>query len=86
MRRNTFQKDLLEGGNGTCLEFQQRQVNLCVFKASLVYKVSSRTIRAITQRNPVLKITNKQTNKQTNKHKRSAGIKELRNVAQNFPS
>jgi hypothetical protein len=33
------------------------------FKASLVYKVSSRTVRAI-QRNPVLK---KQTNKQTNK-------------------
>jgi hypothetical protein len=36
------------------------------FKASLVYKVSSRAARAI-QRNPVLK---KQTNKQTNKQKR----------------
>jgi hypothetical protein len=35
------------------------------FKASLVYRVSSRTTRA-TQRNPVSK-TNKQTNKQTNK-------------------
>jgi hypothetical protein len=33
------------------------------FEASLVYKVSSRTARAI-QRNPVSK-TNKQTNKQT---------------------
>jgi hypothetical protein len=44
------------------------------FEASLVYKVNSRTARAI-QRNPVLK-TNKQTkktkkpkNKQTNKNK-----------------
>jgi hypothetical protein len=42
------------------------------FKASLVYRVSSRTARA-TQRNPVLKKqtnkqnTQKQTNKQTNK-------------------
>jgi hypothetical protein len=35
------------------------------FKASLVYKVSSRTARAI-QRNPVSGKT-KQTNKQTNK-------------------
>jgi hypothetical protein len=34
------------------------------FEASLIYKVSSRTARAI-QRNPVL---NKQTNKQTNNH------------------
>jgi hypothetical protein len=34
------------------------------FEASLVYRVSSRTARAI-QRNPVLKKT-KQTNKQTN--------------------
>jgi hypothetical protein len=36
------------------------------FKASLAYRVSSRTARAI-QRNPVSK--NKQTNKQTNKNK-----------------
>jgi hypothetical protein len=35
------------------------------FEASLVYRVSSRTVRA-TQRNPV---SNKQTNKQTNKQK-----------------
>jgi hypothetical protein len=41
------------------------------FEASLVYKVSSRTARAI-QRNPVLK--NKQTNKQTNKNKTKTKI------------
>ena len=35
------------------------------FEASLVYRVSSRTARAI-QRNPVSKIKTKQTNKQTN--------------------
>jgi hypothetical protein len=34
---------------------KQRQVDLCAFKASLVYKMSSRTARA-TQRNPVLGI------------------------------
>jgi Sec-independent protein translocase protein TatA len=46
------------------------------FKASLVYKVSSRTARAI-QRNPVSK---KQTkNKQTNKQKRS--IEQLSNCS-----
>jgi hypothetical protein len=33
---------------------RQRQVDLCEFEASLVYKVRSRTVRA-TQRNPVLK-------------------------------
>jgi hypothetical protein len=36
------------------------------FQASLVYKVSSRTARAV-QRKPCLEKTNKQTNKQTNK-------------------
>jgi hypothetical protein len=36
------------------------------FEASLVYKVSSRTARAI-QRNPVSKNKNKNKNKQTNK-------------------
>jgi hypothetical protein len=35
---------------------KQRQSDLCDFKASLVYRVSSRTARA-TQRNPVLKET-----------------------------
>jgi hypothetical protein len=41
------------------------------FKASLVYRVSSRTAKA-TQRNPVSKNkqTNKQTNKKTNKQKK----------------
>jgi hypothetical protein len=38
------------------------------FKASLVYKVSSRTARAI-QKNPVLKKTTNQPTKQTNKQK-----------------
>jgi hypothetical protein len=33
---------------------RQRQMDLCEFKVSLVYKVSSRTARA-TQRNPVSK-------------------------------
>jgi hypothetical protein len=33
---------------------RQRQADLCAFKASLVYRVSSRTARA-TQRNPVSK-------------------------------
>ena len=40
---------------------KQRQVDLCVFEASLVYRVSSRTARAA-QRNPVLKT--KQNKKQ----------------------
>ena len=34
--------------------WRQRQADLCEFKASLIYKVSSRTIRS-TQRNPVSK-------------------------------
>ena len=34
---------------------RQRQVDLCEFKASLVYRASSRTARAVTQRNPVSK-------------------------------
>ena len=41
---------------------RQRQVDFCIqFKVILVYKVRSRTARAI-QRNPVLKKTNKQRN------------------------
>jgi hypothetical protein len=39
---------------------EQKQVDLCEFKASLVYRVSSRTDRD-TQRNPVMKNKNKQT-------------------------
>jgi cell division protein FtsB len=45
------------------------------FEAILVYKVSSRTARAI-QRNPVSKNKTNKTNKQTNKHLR-AEIKQL---------
>jgi hypothetical protein len=41
---------------------RQRQVELCEFKDSLVYRASSRTAKA-TQRNPV---SNKQTNKKPN--------------------
>jgi hypothetical protein len=40
----------------------QRQADLCEFEASLVYRTSSRTVRA-TQRNPDLEKQN-QTNKQ----------------------
>jgi hypothetical protein len=45
------------------------------FEASLVYRVSSRTVRT-TQRNPVSKTntTNKQTNKQKNKKKKPVKI------------
>jgi len=32
---------------------RQKQVDLCEFETSLVYKVSSRTVGAVTQRNPV---------------------------------
>ena len=39
-------------------EDRQRQVGLCEFKTSLVYRVSSRTARA-TQRNPVSKNQNR---------------------------
>ena len=41
-------------------------MDLYEFKANLVYKVSFRTIRAVTQRNLVSK-TNKQTNKKLGK-------------------
>ena len=45
---------------------RQRQVNLCEFEASLVYRVSSRTGSKATQRNSVLKNkTNKKIEKKT---------------------
>jgi hypothetical protein len=44
------------------------------FEASLVYKVSSRTARAI-QRNPISKQTNKQTNKKKTKTKKQQKTK-----------
>ena len=50
---------------------RQRQVDVCEFEASLVYRVSSRTVRA-TQRNPVL---NKQTS--NNKKKKPTGTGEM---------
>ena len=43
---------------------RQRQVDHCEFEASLIYKLSSRTVRAVTQRNPILK---KQKEKQEEK-------------------
>ena len=36
---------------------RQRPVDLCEFKANLVYTVSSRTAKTVTQRNPVSKNT-----------------------------
>ena len=39
---------------------RQRQVDLCEFEASLVYRVSLKTTRAVTQKNPISK-TNKQS-------------------------
>ena len=47
---------------------RQRQADLSKFEASLVYKESSRTARAITQRNPVLE-KKKQTTTTTIKKK-----------------
>ena len=41
---------------------RERQVDLCEFEASLVYRVSSRTVRD-TQRNPVSKETKNKTTK-----------------------
>ena len=48
---------------------RQRQVDLCEFKAGLVYRVSSRTVRAVIQRNPVLKNQKQMKTKQQNKTK-----------------
>lgn len=53
---------LLPGGGGTGLKSQHsggRGVDLCEFKACLVYKAHSRTARNVTQRNPLLKNLNK---------------------------
>ena len=46
---------------------RKRQVDLCEFEASLVYNVSSRTARDVTQRNPDLK------KQKANREKVSAG-------------
>ena len=56
-------------GHGTaCLPLipalgKQRQVDLYEFKSNLVYKESSKTARAVTQRNSVLKNQNKKKEK-----------------------
>ena len=42
---------------------RQRQVDLCEFEASLVYIVSSRIARTVSQRNPVSKNKTKQKKK-----------------------
>ena len=44
-----------QGCTPLILALRQRQVDFCEFKTSLVYKASSRTARAVTQRNPVSK-------------------------------
>ena len=46
------------------------QGDFCEFKARLVYKLSSRKARAITQRNPVLKIPRKEGRKEGRKRDR----------------
>jgi ribosomal protein S19 len=57
------------------LESRGRRIS--EFEANLVYKVSSRTARAI-QRNPVSKNKNKnKTNKQTNKKNTESGAGEI---------
>ena len=45
----------------------QRQADLCEFEASLVYRVSSRTARAVTQRNLVLKKKKRKKEKERGK-------------------
>ena len=49
-------------------------MDLFEFKASLVYKASSRTVRAVTQRNPV---SEKQKQKQKKKEKALKSDREL---------
>jgi hypothetical protein len=49
------------------------QVDICEFKVSLVYRVSSRTAR-FTQRNPVLKNQNQNQKKKNQKTKKSTAF------------
>ena len=44
---------------------RQRQVDLCEFETSLVYRARSRTARAVTQRNPVSKTITTKKKKNT---------------------
>jgi hypothetical protein len=65
------------GSGGACLQSQHsgsRGRRISEFKASLVYKVSSRTAR-VTQRNPV---SRKQTNKQKRTKKQKTVAKLVR--------
>jgi hypothetical protein len=55
-----------------------RSRQISEFKASLVYRVSSRTVRAI-QRNPVSKKQNKNKNKNKNKTKTKQKTKNQSN-------
>jgi hypothetical protein len=48
---------------------RQRQVGICEFETSLVSKDSSRTDKALTQRNLVLKNKHKEKKKKKNKKK-----------------
>ena len=47
---------------------RQRQADLCEFEASLVYRASSRTTWAVTQRNPVLKNKTKKQKSDVHRH------------------
>ena len=63
---------------------RQRQADLCEFKASLVYRASSRTGSKAIQRNPVSKNKKqKQTNKQTKKNESS--IEPLTLIVNSWP-
>ena len=59
-------------------------MDLCEFKASLVYRASSRTARA-TQKNPVSKNQTNQLNKQNNIISRKIDVTEGHLVKQNKP-
>jgi hypothetical protein len=50
----------------------QRQVDLCEFEASLVYRASSKTAWAVTQSNPVSNLKKKKV--QTNKPKKKCVV------------
>ena len=51
------------------LRDRSRQADLCEFKDSLVYTLSSRIARTVTQRSAVLKVKTKQTNKKKTQQK-----------------
>jgi hypothetical protein len=48
-----------------CRTRRQRQAGICEFEALLVYRVSSRKVRATTLRNPVSKTTHTHTHTHT---------------------